>query len=209
MKGHFAPDHQIADWIATSVGDCAPRDVVPVSVDGRLLIMALQLDQIEHERRLNESLGAVQSRGLLSALWALPEQVAWPLSGLDSLDVDTLTQEGDGFVTFEGGSVTRIYRPAGQVRATAVVAKRLVDAVATASQLPPIFRRYALSLSCARSDSDATAMAHAVGVGSAFTSSDGLSILTSAQDPCVGVPGIYRWWLAEVAYRQWLQTNAH
>ena len=206
---HFVVPPWVAEIAATYVADGSGHDVVPVVLDGRTVLMAFELDAAEHARRLERSLGPVRSRGLLHALWALPEGILWPVSGLDQPDAETLNFEGHGHVTEEGGSINRVYRPAGQVRAIGLAARRLVDAVGSAGQFPPIFRRYALSTSAGRTDLDAVAIALTVGVGAAIARLDGLSVLAQAEPPKTGVPSVYRWWLAEVAYRGWLQTNAH
>lgn len=198
------------DGVAGYIVDNAAHEVVPAILDGRPVLMAFELDSTEHARRHDGgSIGPVPSRGLLHALWTLPEGLAWPISGLDRLDADTLKQEGDGFVAMNGASVTRLYRPAGRVHAIGLAGRRLVDAVAAASQLPPIFRRYAIAAKGTGTDRDAVAAARAIGVGAAVSSPGALRVFARAEPPLVGVPGIYRWWLAEVAYRSLLQANAH
>lgn len=198
-----------ADLVAAYLADGAADDVVPVVIDGRALLMAFELDASEHQRRVDQSLGPVRSRGLLHTLWALPHGLAWPTSGLDRHDARMLRDHGGGFATLNGGSATRHYLPAGRVRAVGIASRRLTDAVATASQFPPIFRRYALAGRRSRSDHDAAVSAKVIGVGAAVTSPDGLRILARAEPPKRGVPGVYRWWLAEVAYRSWLQAKVH
>jgi hypothetical protein len=200
---------EAGDAVAVYITDGAAHDVVTAVLDGRVVLMAFEVDAAEHERRGQRPYGAVRSRGLLHALWALPEGIAWPVSGLSRLDADTLKDEGDGFVTWIDESVVRLYRPAGHVWAVGLASKRLIDAVATASQFPPIFRRYAVAAKATRSDPDAIAAARTVGVGVAVTGPDGLNVVGRAEPARTGVPGIYRWWLAEMAYRSWLQTNAH
>lgn len=206
---HFVVPAEITEIAATYIADGSGNDVVPAVLDGRAMLMSFELDAIEHARRLEQSLGPLQSRSLLHALWALPEEITWPISGVNRLDVETLEREGHGYITKESGFINRVYRPAGQVRAIGLASRRLVDAVVTASQFPPIFRRYALSTRAGSSDLDATAIALNVGVGAAIAHLDGVNVLTQAKPPKIGVPSVYRWWLAEVAYRGWLQTNAH
>lgn len=195
--------------VASHIAGGAVDDVVPAVLDSRTVLMAFELDATEHARRLDRSVGPLRSRGLLHALWTLPEGLAWPMSGLDRLDALTLEREGDGFVVMERDAVVRVYRPAGRVLAVALAGRRLVDAVAVASQFPPIFRRYAIAAKVARTDPDAIAAARTVGIGAAIADPDGLRVLGKAEPAHVGVPGVYRWWVAEVAYRSWLQTNAH
>ncbi len=200
---------ETSEVVASHIAGGAVDDVVPAVLDSRTVLMAFELDATEHARRLDRSVGPLRSRGLLHALWTLPEGLAWPMSGLDRLDALTLEREGDGFVVMERDAVVRVYRPAGRVLAVALAGRRLVDAVAVASQFPPIFRRYAIAAKVARTDPDAIAAARTVGIGAAIADPDGLRVLGKAEPAHVGVPGVYRWWVAEVAYRSWLQTNAH
>jgi hypothetical protein len=204
----FAIPVDAADLVIAYVAGGQAIEVVPAVLDGRTVLLGLELDMAEHSRRL-ESSAAAPSRGLLHALWALPAGHPCPASSLDRLDADTLEIEGRGFVTNSGGSITRTYRPAGHVRAIGVVSRRLADAVAAAGQFPPIFRRYAISMRAASADNHAVTAARAVGVGAAVTASGRLRELVGVETPRVGVPAVYRWWLAEVAYRSWRQANAH
>lgn len=200
---------ETSEVVASHIAGAAVHDVVPAVLHSRTVLMALELDITEHARRLERSVGPLRSRGLLHALWTLPEGLAWPTSGLDPLDVLTLEREGDGFVVMDEDAVIRVYRPAGRVRAIGLVGGRLPDVVATASRFPPIFRRYAVAAKAASTDPQVVAAARTVGIGAAIAGPNGLRVLGEAEPAQVGVPGVYRWWLAEVAYRSWLQTNAH
>ncbi len=205
----FVASLEGAEEVAAYIAAGEAHDVVRAVLDGRHVLMAFELDVSEHTRRIEQSVGPVRSRGLLHALWSLPEDLAWPESGLDRIDAETLRREGKGFVAVTRGSVTRVYRPAGGVRAVGLAGRRLVDVVGAACQFPPIFRRYAIATRTGRSDVEAIKMAQAVGVGAAVTCSERLRVVARADAARAGVPSVYRWWLAEVAYRAWLQTNAH
>lgn len=200
---------ETSEVVVSHIAEGVVDDVVPAVLDSRTVLMALELDATEHARRLERSVGPLRSRGLLHALWTLPEGLAWPASGIERLDALTLEREGDGFVVMDRDAVVRVYRPAGRVRAIGLVGRRLPDIVATASRFPPIFRRYAIAAKVTSTDPQAVAAAQTVGIGAAIAGPDGLRVLGEAEPAQVGVPGIYRWWLAEVAYRSWLQTNAH
>jgi hypothetical protein len=191
------------------IADGTGHEVVLTVLEGREILIAFELNAIEHSRRRALSIGAIGSLGLLHALWSLPAGVEWPAAGINRLDTATLLDEGEGYLTVDEGSITRAYQPAGQVRGVGLPGRRLVDAVEAAGRFPPIFRRYAVTDRAGRSDHDAIAVALALGVGAAIARPTGLCVLAPAAPPTTGLPSVYRWWLAEVAYHAWLQTNAH
>jgi hypothetical protein len=180
-----------------------------VSVEGRSVLVAFEPDPHEHRRRDDQEVGAISSRRLLHALWSLPDQLRWPASGLDPYDTETLLSQGAGFVQTDGGNFVRLYQPPGQVRAVGLRSRRLDDAVQRVGLFPPIFFRYAIAARRCRSDDEAVITASAKGIGTAIAGSSGLTVLSEPDPPRTGVPGVYRWWLAEVAYEAWRQVNVH
>jgi hypothetical protein len=54
----------------------------------------------------------------------------------------------------------------------------------------------------------ATCAAREWGIGIARVDEHGVEVLVPAEPGVVGVPAVYRWWVAELAYRQWLQLSA-
>ncbi len=184
-------------------------EVVSANVEGRPVLMAFEPDPYEHPRRRDESLTSMPSRRLLHALWSLPCQIPWPAYGLDELDVDTLESEGSGFVVVDHDALVRIYQPPGRVHAVAMRTRRLTDAVTRVGQFPPIFSRYAIATRSCASDHEAVAAAIALGIGAVVAHPDGLQVRSEPAIPQRGVPGVYRWWLAELAYQQWRQASAH
>jgi len=185
--------------------DGAGCTVVAAAVEGRPVLFAFKPDSYEHLRRTEEAIGAVRSRRLLHALWALPHQVPWPVSGLGPVDASTLeSREAAGFVSVNADIFTRLYQPPGQVVAIGLRGGRLADAVRRASLFPAIFSRYAIGTRPSRGDNDALAIAAAHGIGTALTGPTGLIAHTCAAAPHKGAPGVYRWWMAEVAYEAWL-----
>jgi hypothetical protein len=196
-----------ATWALSELSD---GSVVVATLDGRSVLMAFRPQIDEHRRREREGLGAVISRRSLHALWDLPQGLGWPLGAVDALDEQTLRAEGRGLARFDAETITREYEPAGTVEALAVVRHRLRDAVDAIRGLPPTVQRYAIAATRSRADAGISAMADRMGVGTVIL--DGVTPvpLNRAAPAHVGVPGIYRWWLAEVAYGSWLQApNAH
>lgn len=187
---------------AISEGGCS----LDVIVDGQPLVVVFSPDVAEHKRRTELATGAVTSRRLLHALWAVPAGLTWPTSAVAAEDVRTLEREGHGFATVRDGHVERHFQPAGQVEAIVTFRRRLSDAVAAAAAFPPVFRRYAVARHMPKRPADTFGDAERYGVGVLFP--DGSHGPVRAVEPIVGVPAVYRWWFAEVAYRAWL-PNAH
>ncbi|MGH3472065.1 MAG: hypothetical protein ACRDPG_08485 [Nocardioidaceae bacterium] len=158
---------------------------------------------------MESGVGAVRSRRLLHALWSLPHQVSWPAAGLDHLDTETLESDGVGFVEVNRNTFLRTYQPPGRVHAVGLHSSRLVDAVRRVGLFPPIFARYAIAARSCRTDEDAVVSAAALGIGAAVALPGGLLVRSEPGSPARGAPGVYRWWIAEVAYQRWRQASAH
>jgi hypothetical protein len=187
----------------------AGGEVVAITLEGRSILVALDVDQAEHSRRARFDVRAVRCRRLLHALWELPANVTWPRSGLDPSDLAAFSDAEPGLVASDGEGLRRLYQPAGMVRAVAVRNANLIDAVNQVASFPGIFGRYAFASRRSPADEQAAAVASTLGVGAAVTGSSGLVVLSEALTPGIGVPGIYRWWLAETAYDAWLHERAH
>jgi hypothetical protein len=198
---------EAADVIAATRSD-ASASLVWTTLDGNDVGLLLDVTRSEHRRRVDVGVGAVGSRRLLHALWELPGAVPWPVDATDSVDVATLEADGAGFVDIDHATITRLYEPVGTVRAVVVVRPRLADALRSASLMPRIFYRLAIATREAGVD-EAVACARSLGVGAAVCTASELDLRVAPAAPMLGVPGIYRWWLAEVAYEEWRQTNAH
>lgn len=182
--------------------------VVPLPIEGRAFLAAFEPDFHEHQRRQAIGLGAVRSRRLLHALWALPSELSWPASALDGEDLSTLVSEGAG-VAEVGDSVLRRYQPPGQVRVVGVRGRWLSDSVQRVGMMPPIFLRYAIATRRHRFDQQAVSMAAEMGIGAATDEPSGVTVHAEPAAAHTGVPGVYRWWLSETAYAAWLQRNVH
>lgn len=178
---------------------------VELCVDGARFAVDFHIDQTEHERRMIAGAGPATDTGLLHALWSLPAGIEIPMSALDQHDIVTLLELGDGYV--EGmENLTRTFTPAGRVAAVAVVADSLGEAFTRAARLPPIFWRVAAGLE-RDGRADLVTLGRSRGIGGLVMSSDGPRLLVSPRPPRLGVPAVYRWWLSELAYRNWLYAN--
>lgn len=187
---------------AISAGGCS----LDVIVDGMPMVVVFSPNAAEHERRAALDAGAVTSRRLLHALWAVPGGLRWPVAAVAAEDVRTLVQEGQAFATVGDSHVERHYRPAGEIEAVATFRRCLRDAVDAAAALPPIFRRYAVAQQMPRQTAGVLEDAARYGIGILLP--NGSVGPVRAGEPELGIPSVYRWWIAEVAYRAWL-PKAH
>lgn len=183
--------------------------VVRVFLEGRSVLLGFDPDPYEHPRRVQRGLGAVRSRRLLQALWSLPHEMPWATTGLDPVDLRTLGEAGGGHVEFTDSVIRRTYQPPGLVRSVGLWRKELANAVCGVGQFPAIFSRHALATREGARCEEALATAAALGIGAAVSARDGLKVHTNAHPPQQGVPGVYRWWIAEMAYHEWRQTTVH
>jgi hypothetical protein len=195
-----------------SVGLRSTELPVQLSVDGHHYLVGLELDPAEHARRSRNNLGAVTSTGLLHALWELPFGVSISWESLSSTDRSTLDQAGEGWVAHKDDSVLRLYQPAGLIRSVFISNHSLSKAVREAASHPPTVRRVAFwaeapdSLSSTQEAS--LAKARELGVGVWASSRDGVSQFLQPAPPLLGRPVVFRWWQAELAYRNWLSSTA-
>lgn len=186
------------------LADEAGVDCVTARVEGQTVLLTFDIDSAEHNRRQATAVGAVRSRRLLHALWALPRGIPWAVASLDDFDVDTLEAEGAGFVEMEGDVVERLYQPPGRVTAVGLRRRQLVDALSAAGRFPPIYSRYGIGPAVSSVGEESLAAAQMMGVGAILVAKDSMAVLAQAAPPVAGVPGVYRWWLAEIAYEAWL-----
>lgn len=184
---------------------------IPLCVDGCFYVAGLWLDTAEHLRRSEMRLGAATSTGLLHALWELPAGIPVPKRALAPMDRETLRQEGCGWAEERRDDIVRVYRPAGLVGCVAVPDKSLAKAVQRVSAHPPTVRRTAVWLTASNDVSARTAdlLSRAVrlGVGVLAVDGDRLCELVRPADAVRGRPAVFRWWQAELAYRNWLRST--
>jgi len=131
---------------------------------------------------------------------------------LDPLDLATLNELGQGWVEERNGLITRRYQPAGRVQAIAVRDFVLAKAISRAATHPPTVRRYAVWWRPSELVSGRAAMslrrALEIGVGVSITGEWGSNMLVEPALPIVGHPAVFRWWQAEIAYRNWITRIA-
>jgi hypothetical protein len=180
--------------------------LVELCVDGSLFTVDFELDRTEHRRRVAVGAGPATNTGLLHALWELPEGIPVERRRVSHRDLETLDSLGAGFVE-DGDCLTRMFVPAGRVRALVVVAPDLPTAVSRSARLPAIYWRVAAAIGPRRSSPDVVATSERTGVGAVVVNDGVATVLASPQEPVRGVPAVVRWWIAELAYRNWGYGN--
>ena len=180
--------------------------VVELQVDGARFAVDFVLDEHEHRSRSALGLGPATNTGLLHALWELPEGVPVRADRLTEQNVATLRDLGVGYV--RGTDVlTRTFNPVGSIRSVLVVTNSMEMAVAGVARLPPIFRRLAVAFRRPDKRAFATNARASTGIGRVLMGSGGAEVLAEPEAAIRGVPAVYRWWLAELAYRNWGYVN--
>ncbi len=188
------------------VADVTGRPVVRLQIDGSAMLAAFEPDLGEHQRRLASNVGAMTSTPILHGLWLLPSGVPVPAAAIPDRKVDVL-RRASGFVTESEAGFQRLYSPAGVVRAVAFVGRDAVRAIERAVRFTPILQRFVVVSGTTPIASHLEGMAREWGIG-LVTVDDGLTrVVVSAGPPERGIPSVYRWWIAELAYRSWLYES--
>lgn len=187
--------------------DLTGLPAVAIRLEGKELAAAFDPDVGEHVRRSRVSAGAVTSRALLHGLWLLPAGVPVPTAAIPERKRQHLRTAGH-FAQEDGGCLERLYSPAGAVRAIAIAGADIERSVERAIRFTPIVQRVVVTDIATRPSSGTLALAEDWGVGVVRARADGCDVLLHPAPAVVGVPAVYRWWLAELAYEGWLQQSA-
>lgn len=180
---------------------------VAVCLDGENLVAAFEIDMLEHERRATLRAGAVTSRSLLHGLWLLPAGIPVPVSALPAVKQQRL-RDAHHFALEGASGFERTYEPAGRVRAVAFTGADVKRSVAQAIRFSPVVQRVVVTRPGARVSHPARELAAEFGIGIVEGSASAPTLSERPKPAVVGVPAVYRWWIAEVAYESWLQQNA-
>lgn len=196
-----------SDQGVTAIAVLTGLPSVRFSLDGVPLTAAFEVNTLEHERR--QLLGGrrevcsasswtlvVASRNLGFGGSAPCEEgrIAPPLAARRAGDAD-------GF--------DRLYEPAGVVRAVGFAGRNPAALVDNAIRFTPIVQRFVLLTDpLSRVSSRSLAAACEWGVGIARVDDGQVTELLTPTAAVVGRPAVYRWWIAELAYQSWLQSNA-
>lgn len=187
--------------------DLTGLPAVAIRLEGKELAAAFDPDVGEHVRRSRVGAGAVTSRALLHGLWLLPAGVPVPTAAIPERKRQHLRDAGH-FAQEDGGCLERLYSPAGAVRAIAIAGADIERSIEHAIRFTPIVQRVVVVDVATRPSSGTFALAEDWGVGVVRARADGCDVLLHPAPAVVGVPAVYRWWLAELAYERWLQQSA-
>lgn len=181
---------------------------VETCLDGRRLATTFEPDDQELVRRSQASEGPVTSLPALHALWSVPEGWPSPTAQLPAAQRDVLLGL-TGHVDVEGGLLTRRYQPPGRVRALALSGRSADRVIDRAIRCSPIFERFVvLGPACSAPSATARDAAAGWGIGIVSVSEDGeVSDLLEPARGVVGIPSVYRWWVAELAFKSYAKAQ--
>lgn len=198
-----------------ALGDCtsgvsqlAGSTMLPLDLGEAVVAGAFSLNPAEHDRRQDFGAGAITSLGLLHGLWMLPEDCPVETNALPDVKVRRLRDAPDAAVE-KDGYLVRSYRPAGVLRGVAFAGSSIDRTIDRAIQFSPIVSRFVLlnPTQSLTTRLEWLAREWSVGVFQCVSSSEGL-FLVPPGSPVLGVPSVFRWWIAELAYESLLQTSA-
>ncbi len=189
-----------------ALGEVSSLPVVDLTVDGLSLLAAFERCEAEHARRHALRQGAVTTTALLHGLWLLPHGLAISVSGIPDHKLDRL-RAATHLVTLHDERLVRDYVPAGVVRAVAFAGASVDIALRRAARFTPIVQRFAVVSESVRVNQSAIEAAGSCGVGVLKVGKNSTQVLVEAATALKGVPAVYRWWIAELAYERWLYDN--
>lgn len=181
---------------------------VRFSIDGSEVLGALEVCPSEHERRRQAGVGGITSTALLHGLWLLPPHGPTPPGMLPEMKVQRLRAAPHAAVeTEEGFELT--YSPPGVLRSVALRSRSVERAVDRAARFTPIVERFVLVDETQQPVASPTeCVAREWGVGIIYLrSGDSPEVLVPASPAETGIPSVYRWWVAELAYERYLYEN--
>ena len=214
---HPSRDAKGRQFVTTSSPPLAARPIPPlvdrpsvsIRFDGGSVVATLRLDRGEHRRRSAEGIGALTSRALLHGLWLLPEGVPVPASQLPDVKLDRL-RATRGCITEADHSLVRTYSPPGTVDRLTFEGPQPRSLLRRAIRSTPIFERNVVIRSQEPITIDSRTRAEALewGVGITIACHDRTDGIVPVAAATLGVPSVYRWWVAELAYEAALYENA-
>jgi hypothetical protein len=183
------------------------QPVVSLAIDGLRVAASFDLNEGEHHRRSLLGVGPVTSLSLLHSLWMIPAGGFVPARSLPSAKVALLRTASDAAVETNSG-FERLYSPPGFVRSIGFAGRHAENVISQAIRFTPIFQRVAvLPQSVKRPSSALLATAREWGVGVYYADAIEVETVVEPAEAVRGRPAVYRWWIAELAYRSWLQRN--
>ena len=177
---------------------------------GRSVIAAMEVDRNEAKRRENLGIGAITSTPLLHGLWLLPHGMVFSLSRAHQRKAELL-RDAPYAANAIGDQFQRTYQPPGTVKAIAVADRRIPSGVRrVAPWVPKIFERWVVLPEAPKRMSALSARLtsmHGIGVIAPDEHGEPQTIL-SAASATLGIPHVYRWWIAEVVWEAMIAGGA-
>lgn len=180
---------------------------VRFSIDGSEMLGALEICPSEHERRRRYGVGGITSTALLHGLWLLPPHGPTPPGMLPEVKVERLRAAPHAAVeTDEGFELS--YSPPGVLRSVAMRSRSVERAVDRAARFTPIVERFVLVDETQPVASPTECVAREWGVGIiSLRYGNAPEVRVPASPAETGIPSVYRWWVAELAYERYLYEN--
>ena len=197
------------DHAVEAIQQVTKTPAVSFSIEGSKMLGAFELLPDEHERRQRVGVGAITSKALLHGLWLLPLGGFVPSGALPDLKVQQLREAPYSAIETNLG-FWRTYDPPGILRSVAFSSNNVAQAVQRAVKFTPIFQRFVLTNE-ARGPVPwpVECLAREWGIGIiALREHADPQVVVPASPPEIGVPSVYRWWVAELAYQRFLYRRA-
>ena len=197
------------DLALDSVAHVTGLPVVRFAIDGLEMLGALEFSLDEHERRTREEVGAITSTALLHGLWLLPTGGPTPPGMLPEVKVQRLRGAPHAAVETDAG-FDRTYNPPGILRSVAFSSSSVERSVDRAARFTPIVQRFVLveeNQEPVASSIECVAREWGVGIISLRCGACP-EVLVPASPAETGIPSVYRWWVAELAYERYLYESA-
>lgn len=187
-----------------ALGQVTELPAASITHGNRQVIAAMEIDRTEIARRRALGIGAITDTALLHGLWLLPHGIECPLSSEHDHKADRIRDAPYAAIA-DGNLFVRTYQPPGTVRAVAVAdrsipsgARRVHPWVSTIFERWIVLREPPKRMSAIAGR--LTSM-HGIGVIAANADSGAAAmVIRQPAPPVVGIPHVYRWWIAEVVW---------
>jgi hypothetical protein len=159
----------------------------------------VDLDWQQVSLRRSDEVGALIDRGIINALWEIPEGVEYPISALPQWVLDRLDNRQ---VAIKGETVRRDLRPPLFIRAAAASGKSLRSLLADLGPLSAVCPTAAILKGRQKALTGSAVLdARLFGIGVGVWNSSGISVLSDAGS-VTSEFGPYQWHLAETLFAQ-------
>ena len=197
------PSEELLERCAAAFG--FSEQLVEVGLSGGAVVLAVAVDEGEHERRAAAGLGAVVVWESLTALWEIPHSCSIQIPGgeVGRWILDAVESVPDAFARHEGWGVLRLARPPVRFGGALSIGRTAERPLRKVTQVSALTEMGIAVLGGAAEDDPAVLDARLFGVGVAHVRSGEVEV-ESAPAAVPPTPGPFMWWVAEKAYEQLL-----